>query len=666
MLRALSSGRLPEERPNYEYFAELLASDSLVTVRPNLCWILVSSSTVKVEADGPRCGEAYKADGEQLEPEKYPHLHLNMKRQDWPEHGRIIRGTLLQEYTRSLTQKESTSVKELAQEWEENFPELYESFDHIIQENLHDIFHFHVTLEVQEPDRFPDGSELNSLVEVTIEQAALQNHNWRSTTRLSRPWELTRGDTTDPPLVEVTQDIGILYKHRPGCESPAPCDCLHAARVRRQQLAVPFPATEWAIMLSHLAAYPKHPLEDKSKTRSQYESGDSKAAADETAGTQLDLVNKIAMFQELWSCAPDSKTWTRRAAICWTFATIHSIDDRGSKGPKVLVSTPGTVWRFLTVVDPGSQLHRQQALVRAPPGPAQPPVNRDAVTSPHPGFQQQLSAAMSENFAAAWDAAPPALTLSTAAAALPAVSMPSPYAMPPSSGLSVLDMFPHGLATPPPTASLQSAYPGAFEHAVSVSHHHHHDIGDAAHLSFMSAPSDADGASASAPPPLPAPPRPPPPRARTSRQPRWASPTSRTPRPATAATCRPSSTPRPCTPLTRASRAGPPRSRLSAPRRTRPAAACWPGATKSLPPPPRLLPPSGRPAVAAVSGVRPRPRPRRRRAGTVGEAVGVAALLPPGGCPAREGRRCGTRLRLLLLAACLHGPGIGRRPSSAT
>lgn len=482
VLRALFEGRLPAERPNYEYFGQLLASDAMVAVRPSLCWILVSSSAVRFESEGHRRGEAFKSDGMPLDGRSYPHLALNLKREEWPERGKIIRGTLLQEYTRALSQKEASSVREISVDWEDRFPgPMMDALDGIVRDDLRDILHFHVTLDVQEPDRFPEGSELNSLVEVTIEQPGLQNHRWKSVTRLARPWELMPSGTTPDegadsddqvPVSVITREIGNQYMHRPGCHaassagnSTAHCDCFNNQRLRRQQLAVPFPAPEWATMLSMLTGYRKHSLEPEigadgteiytttqrgaSKKRSSFgstttattsasrrrssgestEDGDDSFVSSSSAGsnngtpTQMDLVKNIAMLQELWSCGPSSSsgeegTWTRRAVILWTFETVYSVNEKKMEVVKI---PAGTGWRFLTTIDPTSQYHQQQALMtpgkstqtsQAQPMPSQQMYpHRDNIMSPHPGYQQHLNASISEHLGSStWDPAMSAMS----------------------------------------------------------------------------------------------------------------------------------------------------------------------------------------------------------------------------------------------------------------
>ena len=107
VLRALAQDKLPNERPNYEYFAQLLASDSLVTIRPSSCWILISSATVSVETEGPRRGEGYKSDGQRLDPDKYPHLPLNLARDENRQFASFIHFLPLAERYRTLSSTEA-------------------------------------------------------------------------------------------------------------------------------------------------------------------------------------------------------------------------------------------------------------------------------------------------------------------------------------------------------------------------------------------------------------------------------------------------------------------------------------------------------------------------------------------------------------------------------
>lgn len=473
VLIALAESRLPEERPNYEYFAQLLTSDSLVTVRPSKCWIYVAAADVAVREDGSSACDSRT--GDVFDVSQYPHLPSNLHRDDWPERGHRVGGTMLHEYTRSVQQMESASVRQISFDWQENFPELSESLEEIIEENLRDILHFHVTMDVQQARHFPSGSELNSWVEVNIEQAHLLNHRWKVATRLSRPAELCHHE--DDRLVELSSEMAVQFTHRPGCDDRnVNCDCMNSRR--KQEVIVPYPAVAWAGMLGQLAAYPKHPHDERPKIKGEPDEEDSKHANAKQAN-QMDIMKKIAMYQELWSCAPEPghdgrpQQWSRRAAILWTFETIHSLSEKDEIETRISGGEPwrsagGTSWRFLTAIDPTSEYHQQQALVS--PSESAARLSRDAVMSPTPNFQQQLNGTMSENFSSAWDAATAA-----AAASLPsqhhthhgiATSMAS-YG---PGAINILEPFSGGLATPPPTAGLHQPYPTNYDVG-------HHDVG---------------------------------------------------------------------------------------------------------------------------------------------------------------------------------------------
>jgi transcriptional enhancer factor len=414
----------------------------MVSIRPHLCWILITNTTISVEGDGSGGARAFNRDGKQLDPTRYPHVPLNLNREEWPERGRIIQGNLLQEYTRALSQKEANSVKEISQQWEDGFPELHESLEDIVEDELHDIFHFHVTLDVQEPDQFPEASDFNALIEITIEQAALQNHNWKSVTRLTRPRELTRGSKSEPAVVEVTKRMGSQYMHRPGCENRknlTSCNCSQTSRLRRQQMAVPFPADEWAVMLSQLATYRRHPVAGRRKTKEGH---------GEDGTTQMELMQRVAMFQELWSSPQEGQPWSRRAAIIWTFETAYAFDDKAMKYVK---TQPGTNWRFLTTIDPTSSWHQKQAVVSSKPTASKQ--SRDGVLSPHPGFQEHANASMSENFGSTWNSIPHGLPIPTHTH----TAGHSTYDNTASMGL--LEPFPSAVSTPTSLGSLSTAYP---------------------------------------------------------------------------------------------------------------------------------------------------------------------------------------------------------------
>jgi hypothetical protein len=273
---------------------------------------------------------------------------------------------------------------------------------------------------------------------------------------------------------------------------------------------VPFPATAWAQTLTNCAEYPAHPfLDGKGHGR-----GSIKTEADDGEGpksrrrgeqpTQMDLVPRIAMMQEISSCPPTSpheggssdaanQRWTRRAVILWTFETIHSIQKadgvkKGGNGVSKggLVTAPGgkTDWRFLTILDPASEYHQRHAISSGRRSSADEyrgfsgnvacgsrPSSRATVMSPSPTYQQHLSGSMSENFPSAWDTADGlgSLTVSAAQAAYGAHFMSQTIASHTASqtGYGLLDSFSShsALATPPPSAALGSSFAQTFDTA---------------------------------------------------------------------------------------------------------------------------------------------------------------------------------------------------------
>ncbi|EEY17661.1 conserved hypothetical protein [Verticillium alfalfae VaMs.102] len=438
VLIALSEGRLPDVRPNYEYFSQILAMDSMVVMRPKTCWIFVSSQCVTMDEN---TGEAFDSNGKALNADAYPHLEKNLNKESDSSLNRGLSSgsVLLHEYNRELAQKEAAAATEIDQEWETRFPSLHRSLEAATAENRWlDMLEMTVTLELHPRSNFPSGSELNGFVELNIAQPQLQNHRWKCITRLQRPEELCRAGDGEPLIVEQTSEVGVQYTHRPGCNgadsSRGPeCDC----RTRtRQDVRVPFPAAEWASILSNCATYLQEPIDAKIKSEglSSEEVKAAEQAALESERTTSELIQQIAMFQELWSAPPDGsadrRKWTRRGVILWKFRTVHAFDDkwnpiyekptstskgrkptdtdgeetsssgrRSNRGKRVY-HPPGTTWRFLTALDPISPAHQQNVCVN--PGNNAIP-SRDMIMAPTPGYAHHLTATMSENLNAAWD-----------------------------------------------------------------------------------------------------------------------------------------------------------------------------------------------------------------------------------------------------------------------
>ncbi|KAK0734347.1 hypothetical protein B0T26DRAFT_66251 [Lasiosphaeria miniovina] len=527
VLVALSEGRLPDERPNYEYFSQILAMNGQVVVRPKRCWIFVSNPDVVVRDDG---SGYMAATGAKLDTAEYPHLVLNHEREKWAkEEQQIVKGAMLHEFTKEMHQVESSTVRELSKEWETDFPDLYRTLESIVAVDPQlDIMHMHSVLQLKEKRRFPSQSDLNSWIEINIEQPHLLSHRWKVHTQLVRPPELSYSQDNPTPelFYETTAEIAIPYQHRAGCEGLRSggrdqCDCV-SQRCQRDWVTVPFPADVWACTLSNCVEYPAHPFSGidrrgkRGRVAVKKEDDDGAGARAQLSAqpTQMGLVPKIAMLQEIWSCPPEvpyerntayggggsegqgggdasnGQRWTRRAVILWTFETVHSMDG----DTKLSTAKNGrTNWRFLTVLDPNSAYHHQHALVGSQSAGASrarslsgasslassvftgPSVPRDTVMSPSPAYQQQLYANMSENFAAVWDTAGGGLgSLSNAAAqaaydahVMAQSAQRSGAGAGATAGFGLLDSFgPHaGLATPPPSASLTSSFAHSFDGA---------------------------------------------------------------------------------------------------------------------------------------------------------------------------------------------------------
>ncbi|WAO84196.1 Conidiophore development regulator abaA [Fusarium falciforme] len=449
VLTALAEGRVPDVKPNYEYFSQLLALQSLITVRPKTAEVYVSSSEVKIRDD-----IAYDSHDTPLDQESFPHLNKYSNCDDSPTV--LGKDVLLHEYTRSLDRSTSACVKTVTRRWQKDAPEIYETLDLPTRDEECLLLEMCATLELHDHARFPSGSELTGFVEVAITQPNLQNHRWKCVTRLTRPAEL-HGD--DKKQGVYTNETGI---HRRGCGDSKPdCDC-HSRP--RQDIHVPFPAVEWASILSQAVQYPdvehqhkkekrskgdgdrkKHDLDRAGSKRKRSEDDGDAASWARRELTGSDLICKVAMYQELWSCAPDSTRWVRQAIIFWRFNTTNQWYKYNP-----VFKPAGTSWRWLTVNDPMSRYHQQKALVYP-----SATVSRDSIMSPTPSINQHMTAAMNETFSSAWDT-------NVSLAQVPTV----PAA---NNGMTLFESFSNGLATPPPTAGLQGSYPTSFDHGMPPS-----------------------------------------------------------------------------------------------------------------------------------------------------------------------------------------------------
>ncbi|EHK40406.1 uncharacterized protein TrAtP1_006502 [Trichoderma atroviride] len=433
ILTALAEGRVPDVRPNYDYFNQLLSLQRSITVRPKTCELLVSSAEIKIRDD-----VAYDAHNVPLDQASFPHLSKYTSNEDFPD--ALGKDVLLHEYTRALDQATSACVKTVTRRWAKDAPAMCETLDLPTRDQDCLLLEICSTLELHEHAKFPSGSELTGFVEVAITQPDLQQHHWKCVTRLTRPDELY-GD--DAKRGVYTNESGI---HHRGCsDSKNDCSCHMRPR---HDIHVPFPAVEWASILSTAVQYPdvehqrkkekrhdskKHELERTGSKRKRSEDEGDAASWGRREPTGSDLICKVAMYQELWSRAPDpSSQWKRQAIIFWRFNTTNQWYKYNP-----VFKPSGTSWRWLTINDPMSRYHQQKALVYPSAN-----MSRDVVMSPTPSMSQQLTGIMAGNLSSAWDSA-------SGVAPVPPVQ----------TNINVFD-FPGGLATPPPTATIHGPYAG--------------------------------------------------------------------------------------------------------------------------------------------------------------------------------------------------------------
>ncbi|KAI1435563.1 hypothetical protein GGR50DRAFT_318234 [Xylaria sp. CBS 124048] len=524
VLISITNGRLPDEKPNYEYFKRLLNAENDVFIRPKTCWIFVSSSKVTLKErlvasdDGTMKKQltGKHPDGLCLTEEDYPHLNLN-EGKDCKELSR--RGgrpvVLLHEYTRTLAQKESSSVKDISNKWDVRFPDLRHKLTTALEDTRPsdertsrcvvgpcDTFHFETIIDLHSTSKFPSGSDMNGLVEFSINRPDLHSHIWRSRTCVIKPGELYMPEEED--IWEQNNPIEVTPSHRSGCSGIGRCDCV--ARGNRDSISIPFPASSWANTFIKLAPFVTAEKErkdqqeaatsqngrtDREASRAKKDKADSSSEPPSKVPSPKDLLAQVAMYQEIWS-APQGEVangngdedsipkrsrgkWTRRAVVLWTFVPVYeTTDDKG----KTTAVPPGTNWRFLTKVDPTSSYHQQRAYVSG----SSRAMARTSMMSPDSEYAQHINTAMHENMSAAYDASP------TTAFTLPSHTHGQIHHIPQQTDQltelnEVFEGYSNGLTTPPLSAPLPNGYSRAFDNNhinIDSSHTLHH------RMSFMS------------------------------------------------------------------------------------------------------------------------------------------------------------------------------------
>ncbi|CAG9950098.1 unnamed protein product, partial [Clonostachys rosea f. rosea IK726] len=217
---------------------------------------------------------AYDANKQPLDPASFPHLNKYANCDDGP--NILGKDVLLHEYTRSLDRSTSACVKTVTRRWQKEAPALYETLELPTRDEECLLLEMCTTVELNDDAKFPSGSEITGFVEVAVTRPGLQNHRWKCVTKLTRPEELH------------SEDSPQRYIH------------------------VPFPAVEWASILSTAVHYPDAEHQKKKEKRNKHgdkrldmERAGSKRKRSEDEGdasawarrepTGSDLICKVAM-----------------------------------------------------------------------------------------------------------------------------------------------------------------------------------------------------------------------------------------------------------------------------------------------------------------------------------------------------------------------------------
>ncbi|KAJ3552831.1 hypothetical protein NPX13_g11023 [Xylaria arbuscula] len=365
------NSRLPDKQPNYDYFSKLLNANEDVFLRPSRFQMFISvsydQSLVETADSCPNFGDDNKKNEEVLHAGNSP-----------------LR--ILHEYSGGLSQAESSSVSAISRKWAKHFPKLREKLITAHNDTQSsdtetsrcvvgpcDTLHLIVTLDLETGSQCLEMSELNCIVELSIDRSALYNHSWRTVTSVMKPDELYLSGS-EPEVWDLNEPAEA---HHAGCSSNGSCRCTH------HSIRIPFPVGTWAAILMKLVPYmapdPDHerdslggrPYRRRPAQGRKIENGSGFGKPGGTR-TAAELLSEVAMYQEIWSapnadsCVPNvvsRRSWTRRAVILWTFSPAQKRRDGSPE-------RPGTIWRFLTKLDPFSQYHQQHAYVNKPPTPS--------------------------------------------------------------------------------------------------------------------------------------------------------------------------------------------------------------------------------------------------------------------------------------------------------
>ncbi len=246
-------------------------------------------------------------------------------------------GTVVHKFT-GLSAQRSRGHLDTIPNWRHRFPRL-KQLQLTGDLNCH-VIHMEVSLNLMSTHP-PEGSELCSRTEFSIPG---RNSNdcklrWRIATSLTKPPELCRHSSLDPPLEDEEFIVDVL-----------------SSNDAETRIKLPFPAMAWAHAFTCLVNVQSRYEEQRKAAQYDLNPGEAPKSA-------VECVDQLSMYQEVRSSPNPQGLYTRRAIILWTFCKAR--EGEGS----------GTNWRYVDTLHP-----------------------RRTVMSPSPHASHRVSAAMNENF----------------------------------------------------------------------------------------------------------------------------------------------------------------------------------------------------------------------------------------------------------------------------
>jgi transcriptional enhancer factor len=279
------------------------------SMKPVIFWLLITSSTLPDNING-RCDH---------------------------EEDLYNAGIVLHKFT-GLSGQRSRACVDTIPNWRHKFPRLEQL--QLTGDLNCDAIHMEVSLNLMSAHP-PEGAELYTRTELSIPGRKSDDRKlqWRIATSLTKPPELCRDSSLDPPLDGEELIVDVLSSNE-----------------AETRIKLPFPAMAWAHAFTCLVNIQSR-CEERRKA-AQYGLDSSEALK-----SGRECVDQLSMYQEVRSSPNPKGPFTRRAAILWTFRKAREGE------------ASGTNWRYIDALPP-----------------------RRTVMSQSPHASHRVSAAMNENF----------------------------------------------------------------------------------------------------------------------------------------------------------------------------------------------------------------------------------------------------------------------------